>query len=77
LTQPTCAVTTGTIVVTAPTGAGLEYSIDGTTYQATTIFNTVAAGTYNVTVRMPVVAYLQQHKLSLLQRQHLLLQQLL
>ena len=31
--QPTCAVPTGTITVTAPTGAGLTYSIDGTTYQ--------------------------------------------
>ena len=34
--QPTCAVPTGTIVVTAPTGAGLTYSIDGTTYTNTT-----------------------------------------
>ena len=32
--QPTCAIPTGTIVVTAPTGAGLTYSIDGITYQA-------------------------------------------
>ena len=35
--QPTCAVPTGTITVTAPTGAGLTYSIDGTTYTNTTI----------------------------------------
>ncbi len=49
--QPTCAVPTGTIVVTAPTGAGLQYSIDGTTYQASQTFNLVAPGTYDVTVR--------------------------
>src|SRR6185369_4678272 len=50
-TQPTCAVPTGTIVVTAPLGATLTYSIDGTNYQASPTFNTVAPGTYNVTVQ--------------------------
>ncbi len=49
VTQPTCATSTGTIEVTAPTGAGLEYSIDGINFQTTTTF-TVASGTYNVTV---------------------------
>ncbi len=49
--QPTCAVPTGTIVVSAPLGAGLEYSIDGTAYQASPTFNLVAPGTYDVTVR--------------------------
>ena len=49
--QPTCAVATGTITVTAPIGAGLTYSIDGTNYQASTVFNNVAPGTYNVTVQ--------------------------
>ena len=50
--QPTCAVPTGTIVITAPTGAGLDYSIDGITYTtATGTFTGVAPGTYNVTVR--------------------------
>jgi len=48
--QPTCMVPTGTIVVTAPTGA-YEYSVDGTTYQASTTFTGLAPGTYNVTVR--------------------------
>ena len=38
-TQPTCAVPTGTIVVTAPLGATLTYSIDGTNYQASPTFN--------------------------------------
>ena len=50
--QPTCAVPTGTIIVTAPPGAGLTYSIDGTTYTNTTgTFTLVAPGTYNVTVK--------------------------
>ncbi|AXG74453.1 hypothetical protein DVK85_09485 [Flavobacterium arcticum] len=49
VTQPTCDTPTGTIEVTAPTGAGLEYSIDGVNFQTTTTFN-VASGTYNVTV---------------------------
>ena len=36
-TQPTCAVATGTITVTAPApAAGITYSIDGTTYTNTT-----------------------------------------
>ena len=49
--QPTCAVPTGTIVVTAPTGAGLTYSIDGINYQAATTFTNVGPGPYNVTVQ--------------------------
>ena len=47
-----CAIPTGTITVTAPTGAGLTYSIDGTTYTNTTgTFTLVAPGTYDVTVK--------------------------
>src|SRR6185436_10905995 len=48
----TCATPTGTITVTAPLGAGLSYSIDGIDYTNTTgVFNGVAPGTYNVTVK--------------------------
>src|SRR6185436_6506568 len=48
----TCADPTGTITVTAPLGAGLSYSINGTDYTNTTgIFAGVAPGTYNVTVK--------------------------
>jgi hypothetical protein len=52
VTQPTCSVTTGTIVVNA-TGAGtLEYSVDnGTTWSASNTFASLAAGTYNIVVR--------------------------
>src|SRR5258705_13898306 len=43
---------TGTIVITAPTGAGLTYSIDGVTnYVATTTFAGLTPNTYDVTVR--------------------------
>ena len=47
--QPTCAVTTGTIVFT--TQSGVEYSINGTTYQASATFTGVAAGNYILKVR--------------------------
>jgi hypothetical protein len=51
-TQPTCSVSTGTITVTAPTGTGISYSINGTDYTNTNgIFTGVAVGTYNVTTQ--------------------------
>ena len=52
ITQPTCSTATGTISVTSPTGTGMTYSIDGSTYTNTTgTFNSVAPGTYSVTAR--------------------------
>ncbi|MCG2611374.1 T9SS type A sorting domain-containing protein [Flavobacterium sp. SM15] len=51
VTQPTCSVSTGTIQVSTPVGASLEYSIDGVTYQASTTFAGLTSGTYSVTVR--------------------------
>ncbi len=52
LTQPTCAVATGTITINSPTGAGITYSIDGSTYTNTTgIFTSVIPNTYIVTAR--------------------------
>jgi len=50
-TQPTCALATGTITVTAPVGAGYTYSVDGTNYQSGTTFSNLATGSYNVTVK--------------------------
>ncbi|MBU3682341.1 MAG: lamin tail domain-containing protein, partial [Flavobacterium sp.] len=41
-TQPTCTTPTGTIVVSAPTGANLEYSINGTAYQTSATFSGLA-----------------------------------
>ncbi|MCF6133247.1 T9SS sorting signal type C domain-containing protein [Flavobacterium wongokense] len=52
LTQPNCSVSTGTITITSPTGAGMKYSINGLTYTNTTgIFTGVAIGTYSVTAK--------------------------
>lgn len=49
--HPTCVVATGSIEITAPLGAGIDYSIDGTTYQTEVLFDNLAPGTYNVTAR--------------------------
>jgi hypothetical protein len=50
--QPDCSVSKGTITVTSPTGTGITYSIDGTTYTNTTgIFTAVPSGTYTITAK--------------------------
>jgi gliding motility-associated-like protein len=54
VTQPTCSVATGTINISAPTGTGMLYSIDGVTYQSSASFASVAAGTYSVTAKNAV-----------------------
>jgi len=53
IVQPTCAVSTGTITITAPLGVGLEYSVDnGTTWQSSPVFASVPSGSvYNIIVR--------------------------
>jgi uncharacterized repeat protein (TIGR01451 family)/gliding motility-associated-like protein len=51
ITQPTCTVATGTITITSTGNAGDTYSIDGSNYQSSKVFNLVASGTYSVTVR--------------------------
>ncbi|MGQ2983171.1 T9SS type B sorting domain-containing protein [Flavobacterium sp.] len=51
ITQPTCTVTSGTLTITAPTGAGLTYSIDGVTFQSAPTFTGVIPGVYTVTVK--------------------------
>jgi|GEM_PF-1219784 len=50
--QPTCAVPTGTIVITAPTGAQYEYQLDGGTAQAGVTFTLVSVGNHTVTARL-------------------------
>ena len=50
-TQPSCVTATGSITVTAPLGANFEYSINGTTFQAGTVFSNVSPNTYDVVVR--------------------------
>ena len=52
LTQPTCSVATGTIRITAPIGAGMTYSIDGSDFTNTSgLFTKVPAGEYTVTAK--------------------------
>jgi hypothetical protein len=41
----------GTITVTSPIGSGYTYSIDGSTFQPSTNFFTLAAGNYTVTAK--------------------------
>jgi len=48
--QPTGTVITGTIIITAPTGTGMTYSIDGSTYTTTSVF-TEPSGTYSLTAK--------------------------
>jgi gliding motility-associated-like protein len=49
--QTGCNISTGTIEVTSPTGSGLEYSMDGTRFQTSTIFSGLNPGTYQLIVR--------------------------
>lgn len=51
VTQPDCTTATGSISITSPTGAGMEYSIDGINYQTSNVFNNLAVGIYGVRVR--------------------------
>jgi len=52
VTQPNCTVATGAIMVTAPLGTGLEYSINGgVTWQTGATFNGLTAGNYSIVVR--------------------------
>ena len=51
IVQPTCAVPTGTIVITAPIGGSLEYSINGAGYQSGLTFAGLDPDNYSVSVR--------------------------
>ena len=48
--QPTCLVPTGTIAVTAPVGANIQYS-NGGSYQAGVTFSGLAPAAYNITAK--------------------------
>jgi len=50
VTQPTCAVPTGSIDVDSPLGANYTYSIDGVTFQSSTLFSGLNPGNYTITV---------------------------
>jgi hypothetical protein len=49
VTQPTCAVSTGSITIA--TQSGVEYSLNGTTYQSSSIFSSLTSGNYTLYVR--------------------------
>ncbi len=52
VTQPTCAIATGTITVTSPLAPGFLYSLDGATYLNNSgVFTGIAPGTYAVSVK--------------------------
>ena len=48
-TQPTCAAPSGMIVIAAQTG--VEYSLDGITFQASNTFSNLSSGAYSLYVR--------------------------
>ena len=53
LTQPTCPVPTGTIVVNATGSGALEYSVtNGVSWQSSNTFSGLSAGIYNIRVRL-------------------------
>jgi hypothetical protein len=52
-TQPTCAVQSGSISVT--TQSGVEYSLDGTTYQASNTFSGLTRMIILYMFRAPVI----------------------
>ncbi len=49
--QPTCLTPTGTIVITAPAGTDIRYSINGVDYQVSGSFNGLAPESYSVTAK--------------------------
>jgi len=51
ISQPNCNVALGAITVTAPTGADMLYSINGTNYQSSVSFNSLPSGNYSVTAK--------------------------
>ena len=50
-TNTNACVNNGSITVTANGGSNLTYSIDGSSFQASNVFNNVAKGNYTVTVK--------------------------
>jgi hypothetical protein len=51
VTQPTSSNPKGSITVTSPLGSGYTYSLNNGTYQSSTIFSNLFAGSYNITVK--------------------------
>ncbi len=51
ITSVTCTNPTGSIEVTSPLGAEYMYSVDGTNFQDSVMFNDLSEGTYTITVQ--------------------------
>lgn len=51
LSRPDCKNMTGTIQVVSPLGNGYEYSVDGSFYQSSPIFESLNPADYEITVR--------------------------
>jgi choice-of-anchor A domain-containing protein len=51
ITQPTCNLPTGTIVISTPIGLNMTYSVDGVNYQSSKTFSGLAVGSYQVTAK--------------------------
>ena len=49
--QPSCSISTGTIVITSPTGPLLDYTVDGVNFRVGTVFTGLAPGNYAARVR--------------------------
>jgi len=51
VTQPTCSISTGTIVIASPLGADFTYSINGTDFQTLPTFTNIPQGSYTISVK--------------------------
>jgi hypothetical protein len=51
VTNPDCSQTTGSISITEPSASDYTYSIDGTTYTSTNLFEELTPGTYQVSFK--------------------------
>ena len=51
VTQPNCNSSSGNITIAAPLSTNYEYSIDGSNYQSSIIFQNLMAATYSITVK--------------------------
>jgi hypothetical protein len=51
LVQPTCALATGSVTITAPVGTGITYSVDGGAYSTTTTYSGLAVGNHTINVK--------------------------
>jgi gliding motility-associated-like protein len=51
ISQTTCLVATGDVVVASPTGAGYTYSADGISFQSSPTLSGLNPGTYSITVK--------------------------